>query len=154
MEADRFSLAAQIRDLCLLHLNPRPRSIAIFGSFAGGVLHETSDIDLLLIGDSIPRKPFQRAQWFLPVRLAFQKEAATQFSAFPSILSPVFLSEEGWREAVGLRLSLSQQAWILWDDGTLSSTLSESAGWIASGLWRREDVVSGGWFWIPKGAGK
>lgn len=147
---ERYKVAAWLRDACLQELKPNPRSIAIFGSFAGRALRKESDIDLLIVGDSIPKKPFARAKWFNPVRKKFIEEHKRFYSECPTILSPVFISERGWTDAVSLRLSVSQEGWTLWDDGFLSESLVEAARWIRVGTWERVDAQSGGWFWIKK----
>ena len=150
MEPQRFLLAAWIRDCCAHKLSPRPRCVALFGSFCGGQLGPESDIDLLLIGDQMPSRSYQRALYLEPVRKAFSHEQANAFPNLPAIISPLFLTEKSWIDAVGLRLSASQQAWIVQDDGFLSESLEEACKWIRTGEWTREDVTTGGWFWVPK----
>jgi|GEM_PF-2834401 len=146
--SERHLRAKEIRELALNHLTPRPRSIAIFGSFAGGTVHEASDIDLLILGDDPPRVPYDRAKWFNPLRKAYQNfHLQAGRDSFP-VLAPLILTETAWLEATALRLSLSQQCWTLWDDGFLAQSLHEASDWIRSGKWIREDVSSGGWFWI------
>lgn len=149
MYSDRQDVAAWIRDACIHNLRPLPRSVAIFGSFAGGGLEPESDIDLLLIGNEIPKKPFEKARWFNPLRKLFVEEHDKMFPGLPSVLTPVFMSEQGWIDAEGLRLSVSQRSWILWDDGFLSQSLLEASDWIRMGRWRKEETASGGWFWVP-----
>jgi predicted nucleotidyltransferase len=147
----RFELARWLGDSSLDQLKPVPRSIAIFGSFAGGILTPVSDIDLLLIGDQIPKKPFDRAKWFNPLRKAFVDHRDQSFPDLPEILSSVTMTEKSWIDAIGLQLSVCQNAWILRDDGFLSHSLAEASRSIARGDWTREDVSTGGWFWVPRG---
>lgn len=149
MDQRRFQLASWLRDNALKLLLPRPRSLAIFGSFAGGVINPQSDIDLLLIGDDIPKRPLARAHWFNPLRREFSN-IGHQFPGLPEVLSPVYFSENGWNDTIGLKLSISQQSWILFDDGYLSQSLRETSELISQKKWIREDVPTGGWFWIPR----
>ncbi len=129
-------------------LLPRPRCIAIFGSFASGALRETSDIDILLIGDSIPRSPYERSQWFLPFNQAWRRQRPHPQA--PQSCSPLMTSEAGWLGSLGLRLSLSENCWILMDDGFLSDSLREAREWIHQGLWHKRLLSKGGWMWIPR----
>ncbi len=150
-DRDRLEITAWLRDEILASLSPRPRSIAIFGSFAAGTLHEASDIDLLLAGDRIPRKPYERSRWFFPIHEKWQNLRISRFPFAPRTLSPLILSEKGWLESIGLRLSLSGCTWTLYDDGWLSTSLNESEEWIRKGLWHKETLKHGGWVWIPSG---
>lgn len=150
MAAQRAAVCAWLRDEALRLLRPVPRAIAVFGSFAGGTLRSESDIDLLLVGDSIPRSPAGRTRWFLPLSDHWRAERPWQEA--PVGLSPLFLTEKGWRESIGLRLSLSERCWILFDDGTLSMGIAEARAAIHRGDWSRRLLPDGGWAWIPRGA--
>lgn len=130
-------------------LDPSPRAVALFGSAVRGTDRPESDIDLLLIGNQIPVKPFERTQWVYPLLEAWRKESPALLGA-QRTLSPLLLSEKGWLDSVGLRLSLADEAWVLVDDGFLSSSLAEARAWIRDGLWSRKALSDGGWFWIPQ----
>jgi len=148
--SDRHLWAKTVRELALSTLVPAPRSLAIFGSFAGGTLHDASDIDVLILGNTLPKLPYERAKWFNPLRKAYQQwHLAAGRDPFP-VLAPLILTEESWLDAIALRLSVSQQCWTLWDDGFLSQSLNEATDWIRQGKWTRQDVPSGGWFWIEQ----
>lgn len=132
----------------ILKLSPKPRSVAIFGSFARGC-GSANDLDILLVGDGIPRRPFERAKWSTALIRDWHDYANAH--NFPKGLSPLILSEQGWLDSVGLRLSLSEDALILWDDGFLGVSLSESREWIGKGVWHKRQLNDGGWIWIPGG---
>ncbi|MGK5089776.1 hypothetical protein WDW86_19670, partial [Bdellovibrionota bacterium FG-2] len=68
----------------------------------------------------------------------------------PLSCSPLMISETGWLGSVGLRLSLSENCWILKDDGFLSESLREARSWIQESLWRKNMLSKGGWMWVPK----
>ena len=127
----------------------KPRCIAVFGSFARGDYKAESDLDLLLIGDQLPRRPFARGAAFGPISTDWRTHP--DFSSFPKALSPFYISEKGWLESSGLRLSLSTEAWILHDDGLLGQSLAEARSWVAQGLWFKKPLSDGGWLWVPKG---
>ncbi len=146
----RFTVAAEIREIANRFLSPKPRSLAIFGSFAGGSLHETSDIDILLIGDDIPHKPYDKTTWFSPLREHWRATQKALYPTCPKALSPLVLPSSAWMDSIGLRLSLSSSCWVLWDDGVISFALEEARAWIRSGRWRKKDLPRGGWVWIPK----
>lgn len=148
MSLERYSVARWILEHALRSLVPLPDSIALFGSFSRDDLHKESDVDLLLVGDGIPVKPYDRSKWVHPLLNAWREEGPSQEKKRP--LSPLILSRKGWVESVGLRLSLSEHLWILYDDGLLSSTLSETRDWIRQGLWDRRPSRDGGWLWVPK----
>lgn len=148
VKVSRYDAANWIRE-AVLNLNPRPRALAIFGSFCRGEEVPANDVDLLIIGDSLPRRPGDRSKWIQPVVSGWRHEVTGRGWPFPMTLSPLFLSEEGWRNSFGLRLSLSEKAWILLDDGTLVDSLDEARKWREEGKWRKELIPSGGFFWIP-----
>lgn len=139
--------AAWIRDKLITLPGTKPRSVALFGSAVRGQLRCDSDIDLLLIGEGIPRKAFLRAQWISPLLQAW-RNTRLQWN-MPYSLSPLMLSEAGWTASIGLQLSLCGQAWVLWDDGFLSASLNTAAQLIQEGYWVKRNFPSGGWAWIP-----
>ncbi|MGK5088312.1 nucleotidyltransferase domain-containing protein [Bdellovibrionota bacterium FG-2] len=140
---------AWLRDHALSLLNPRPRCLAVFGSFSAGTLHAESDFDVLVIGDQIPKRPFARTQWFFPLAELWRSNRPDPTAPFS--IAPLFISEAGWRGSIGLRLSLAQNCWILWDDGFLSESLEESRKWINNGDYHKKTTPDGGWMWIPRG---
>lgn len=146
----RIRSAQWLRQKCLELLTPAPRCIALFGSFARGDLRPDSDLDILLVGDQIPLTPWERSQWFFPVSKAWRDQRPEREA--PEAISPLILSEEGLAGSIGIKLSLSDHAWILWDDGTLSQQLHAASQSISSGLWERVPMADGGWAWVPKSA--
>jgi len=124
--------------------------LAIFGSFVTQSLGPDSDIDLLILSDDLPVPAYDRSCWVRPLISKWREVQKAEFPNFPRVLSPLMISSSGFGASTGLRLSLSQNAWILWDDGYLSSLLSESNQWIQSGKWERRNLAHGGWVWIPK----
>lgn len=130
-------------------MQPFPESVALFGSFVSATLHPDSDIDILLIGDSIPRKPFEKAVWLMPLVEKWREVQSKEFLSFPRVLSPLTLSRQGLLDSVGLRLSLATQCWILTDSGFLSSALNEATRWLSEGKWKRQPLEHGGWVWMP-----
>lgn len=130
-------------------LNPQPRCLALFGSFPKGTFTADSDIDILLVGDDIPRKPYERTLWVSPLVRAIRHQINLPW--MPKAVAPLLLTEKGWLDSIGLRLSLSSHAWILLDDGFLSASLLDSADAIRRGDWVRRGLSDGGWLWIPKG---
>ncbi len=146
--AKTFETARWLRDTTLQLLDPQPASLALFGSFAKGNWTAESDLDLLVVSDT-PRLPYDRTLWISPLLKAWRTRVANQDPKIP--LSPLFLSKAGLENSIGLRLSLSDHAWILWDDGYLSAQLHEASDQIRKGLWWRKDLPDGGWLWVPKG---
>ncbi|OFZ82128.1 MAG: hypothetical protein A2583_07365 [Bdellovibrionales bacterium RIFOXYD1_FULL_53_11] len=145
-----FDAASAIRDMALNLLNPKPDVVAIFGSFASNSLHSDSDIDLLFVGDSIPRKPYDRSKWIIPLIDEWRRIQPERFPTLPRVVSPMILSKEGIINSTGLRLSMCNQSLILFDSGLLSSLLNEASEWIRAGEWKRRNLPHGGWAWIPK----
>lgn len=143
-----YNMADWIRRATLA-LSSRPRSLAIFGSFATENWRQAHDVDLLIVGDSIPRRPSERSAYIQPVVSEWRRKVAQERLPVPPTLSPLFLSEQGWVGSFGLRLSLSEKSWILWDDGFLSDSLEEARKWRSDGKWRKQPIPSGGFFWIP-----
>ncbi len=99
--------AAWIRDRVMTS-NLNPRCVALFGSVVRSSWKPESDFDLLLIGDRIPRRPFERGDLFGPISTEWR--AHPLFKSLPRALSPLYLSEQGWLDSSGLRLSLSSEA--------------------------------------------
>lgn len=147
IELSFLQAAGFIREQALSLLNPPPRSLALFGSFVRQELRPTSDVDVLCIGDQIPRSPSERSSWFFGLSGVWREK----FSEFGHPLSPLILSEEGWKDSVGLHLSLCQEAWIVWDDGWISHFLQQAQKAIQRGDWSRKETKDGGWLWIPRG---
>ena len=115
----RYAICSKLRDACLENLTPRPRSIAVFGSFAGGILGPSSDIDLLLIGPDLLVKPAERARWFAPTHSLIHSTILKPSSAPPiSPLCPngIALATLGKPTTIGIRMFVA-----LWDDGFLAA---------------------------------
>lgn len=144
-----FRAAANILKACEKYLMPLPDSIVLFGSFVSGTTHECSDIDLLIVGNQIPFRPFDRAVWVRPVIESWRAQQKIEFPNFPRVLSILSLSKDGFRNSLGLTLSLSQQAWILRDNGLFSCQLDRARSLIQAGQWQRRDLKHGGWMWVP-----
>lgn len=130
-------------------LSPTPASIALFGSSVSGTLHESSDIDLLIVSDVLPSRPYDRSIWIDPVVRAWRGAQKIRFKHLPRVLSALLISKAGFNDSLGLRLSLSQHCMILHDDGFLEESLKEAKKWVLDGKWTRRDLKHGGWAWIP-----
>lgn len=148
MSLSSYDIARWIREQTLRLLVPLPDAVALFGSFTRENLLKESDVDLLLIGDRIPTKPYERSQWVHPLLDAWRKWRLTEGEE--RTLSPLILSRRGWVDSVGLRLSLADHLWILYDDGLISSTINETREWLRQGRWERKTSRDGGWLWIPR----
>jgi predicted nucleotidyltransferase len=133
----------------LLVLSPVPRSIALFGSFTTPQWKDAGDVDLLIVGNNLPRRPSERSAYIQPVVSKWRRFVAENQKVYPQTLSPLFLSEQGWLGSIGMRLSLSECSWILWDDGFLNESIEECRRLRDQGKWRKQTIASGGFFWIP-----
>ena len=140
-----------LRQECLKHYGERLRSIVVFGSVGRGVSRADSDIDILLVVDSLPDGRMARVREFEPVEKAFE---ATWGDRFPHVaapeLSPVFKTPAEVARGSLLFLDMIHDARILHDrDGFFAAYLKALAERLEA-LGARRIPYRGSWYWDLK----
>jgi len=116
MHAQFDLLIARLVDACRAHYGARLVAVAVFGSAGRGAARPDSDVDLLIVADSLPNGRVARARDFDAVEDAVRgqiKEArAVGLSAF---VSPVFKTPGEIDQGSPLLLDMIDDARLLYD---------------------------------------
>lgn len=148
----RDDLFGALRVAVLAVYGERLTSLAVFGSWARGTATPVSDLDLLVVAQSLPPSRMKRVREFDPVEAATQTERALVWGTNrPAIeLAPVFKTPA--ELAAGSPLYLDMTLWcvVLFDrDHTLGEYLTGlRARMEALGSMRK--TFKGGVFWDYK----
>ncbi|MCZ7562501.1 MAG: nucleotidyltransferase domain-containing protein [Burkholderiales bacterium] len=137
---------------CLAVYGARLASLAVFGSVARATMRPDSDIDLLLVAETLPAGRMARMDEFAAVeaRVAPALRAAAAAAGIQTILSPVFKTPEELRRGGFLFLDLVEEARILYDrDGLLRGYLDELGRRLAA-MGAKRVRKGGGYYWVVK----
>lgn len=145
------SLLSRFLAACLAEYGDRLVSVVLFGSAARGTASPDSDLDLLIVADSLPDGRVPRVREFMAVerRLAVDLRAA-RLAGWNVELSPVFKTPDEATAGSPLFLDMVDDARLLHDrDGFMRGTLDrlrarlEARG--ARRVWR-----GNAWYWDLK----
>ncbi|MFZ1023449.1 MAG: nucleotidyltransferase domain-containing protein [Thermoplasmata archaeon] len=139
--------------LTIRTFGPRLRSLALFGSAARGMQRPESDLDLLVVAESIPTSLTGRLHEFQPIveagtEFALEKGRSGQGVHIPQI---VLMTPEELTQEPPLLLDLTQDARILFDpDRVLEETLDRLRAKLARLGSRRIRTSDGEDYWLLK----
>lgn len=136
---------------CQTHYGGRLVSLAIFGSVARGTMRPDSDIDVLVVAESLPRGRIPRVKDFAFVEEALSAELSARAQAgIHTSLSPVMKTREEVRYGSPLFLDMTDQARILYDrDNFLRDYLADLAQRLKA-MGARRVYSHGGYYWVLK----
>lgn len=145
------SLLDELREACQVAYGDRLISLVVFGSVGRRLPRPDSDIDLLLIVDSLPDGRLCRVREFdkIEKRLQSALEKARD-SGVDTRFSPIFKTPDEVRMGSPLFLDMIEDAWALFDrEGFFASTISalkeRLRGLGARRIWRGDF-----WYWDLK----
>ncbi|MFQ5882981.1 MAG: nucleotidyltransferase domain-containing protein [Candidatus Methylomirabilales bacterium] len=134
-------------------LQDRITSMALYGSVARGTARPDSDVDFLLIGESLSPHYHERLDTVLPIiNLVEASEARRELERkgyVPTIRVVIYDKEEA-RDTKPIFLDLVEDAVILFDDGFLQAKLDQIQRRMRELGSRRVRLPDGGWYWDLK----
>jgi len=153
MSSDRLSpLLDALGQACRTCYGDRLVALAVFGSWARGAATPSSDLDVLIVAEPLPRGRFKRLDEFTAVERATEDSRARVWpaAAHPVELSPVFKTPAELRAGSPLYLDMTLWRIVLHDrDGLLERHLAALAGRMAE-LGSRRAESKGGAYWDYK----
>jgi predicted nucleotidyltransferase len=133
------------------HYGPGLVSLALFGSVARGTMRSDSDVDILVVVDSLPKGRLRRVEQFRPVRERVASAIAEATEAgIQTRLSPVFKTPGEIEAGSPLLLDMTEDARLLFDRGNfLARRLAELRGRLDC-LGARRVWLGDAWYWDLK----
>lgn len=151
MHAVYDQLLGDVRAACETHYGSRLVALAVFGSVGRGTPRPDSDVDLLLVADSLPDGRLPRMAEFQAVETAVEPRLgdAAREGLHPS-LAPVFKTPAEVRAGSPLFLDMTEDARILCDrDGFLHGAFADLESRLAR-LGARRVWRGTAWYWDLK----
>jgi predicted nucleotidyltransferase len=150
MSATFDGLLNALSEACQQHYRQRLVSLAVYGSVGRGTPRSTSDIDVMLVVDSLPDGRTARMQEFAEVDQTMAAPlAAARALGVETEVSPVFKTPAELAVGSPLLLDMTEDARILVDRGELAQALTTLRTRLAAQGARR--VFRGNaWFWDLK----
>jgi uncharacterized protein len=127
-------------------------TLAVFGSWARGVATPTSDIDVLIVADNLPKGRTPRLGLFEEVDSATdtQRERIWSGAAEVPQLSPIFKTREEVLLGSPLFLDMTEWRLILWDPSGFFASYLERLRRRMKTLGTRRIGAKGGYYWEYK----
>lgn len=126
-------------------------SLALFGSVARGTMRSDSDMDALIVADSLPKGRLRRVEQFRPVRERVASAiAASAEAGVQTRLSPVFKTPGEIEAGSPLLLDMTQDARLLVDRGNYLAKQLEALRDRLAHLGARRVWMGDAWYWDLK----
>lgn len=140
-----------VHETCLNHYGDKLVSLAVFGSVARGAMKSDSDIDLLVVVESLPRGRLARVRDFEQVEIAVaDRLREAEQHGIHTTLAPVFKTREEVEYGSPLFLDMTDQAKMLFDrDDFLRNYLKRLAIRLKQ-LGAKRIYRGGGYYWLLK----
>ncbi len=150
MSATFDGLLLTLSAACQRHYGSRLVALAVYGSVGRGTPRSTSDIDVVLVVESLPDGRIARVEEFAEIeRMMAAPLAEARAQGVQTEVSPVFKTPAELAAGSPLLLDMTQDARILVDRGELEQALTSLRTRLAAQGARR--VVRGNaWFWDLK----
>jgi predicted nucleotidyltransferase len=149
---ERFNdILDTVCQVCLAHYGDGLISLAVFGSVARGTMRPDSDVDLLVVVNSLPRGRLARVRDFEAVEAAAAEVLSSAArEGIQTTLSPVLKAPEEVQKGSLLFLDMVDQAVILYDrDRFLRCYLDQLKARLEA-LGARRVYRRGGYYWLLK----
>jgi len=126
-------------------------SLVIFGSVARGEMRKDSDVDLLLIIDSISKRRLERQREFIEVEKEMEGYLNALFDEGYLIdLSPIIKTPEEAKRISPLYLDMVEDAIIAYDKEDFFKKILEKVGNRLKELGSKRIRMGKRWYWILK----
>jgi len=126
-------------------------SLVIFGSVARGDMRKDSDIDLLLIIDSMPRSRLERQEEFMEVEKEIEEYLNELFDeGFFVDFSPIIKTPEEARKVSPLYLDMVEDAVIVYDKNDFFKSILDYLKTKLEEMGSKRVRIGKRWYWILK----
>lgn len=149
-------LLEHLRDACQRLYGDALVSVVVFGSWARGTATPASDLDVLIVADSLPAGRLARARMFEPVELALEPQCREVWGAgeWPLRLSPIFKTPAEVEQGSPLFLDMTEHARLLFDRSGFFAAFLERLRARMAELGTRRVSTRAGAYWIYKPGAK
>jgi predicted nucleotidyltransferase len=149
--AQLLELAREFAALVRSTFGERLVSVGRFGSVARGRATATSDIDLIIVADELPRGQFARKRLLAAADAAFEKRLAELVAAgIETRLARIVRTSEEAARTIPLYLDLTEDAVLLYDRGGFFAGVLERVRRSLRRLGARRVRQGGSWYWDLK----
>lgn len=144
-------LLQAVCEACLRHYGQRLVSIAVFGSVARGTMRPDSDLDLLVVVDSLPRGRLARVREFEAVEAAVAPVMGQMAGkGIYTTLSPLIKTPTEVEKGSPVFLDMTDQAELLHDKGGFLERYLDRLRATLKGLGAKRIRRGGGYYWLLK----
>ncbi len=142
------SLTDAFRRAAIAHYGNRLVSVAVFGSVARRTPGPESDVDILLVVDSLPDGRMRRVEEFEPLEAALAAPLADlERQGIRTRLSPVFKTPAEAELGGPIFLDMTQHVLILFDRGDFLGRLLSALRAQLEAAGARRVPYKGAWYW-------
>ena len=145
------SLIENLLKLLLARLGEKLTSVIVYGSVARKTARKNSDIDLLIIADSLPKGRMKRQELFLEVEKPLEPIISELWNkGFHVDFSPIILSVEEALKIRPIYLDMVEDAIILYDKNSFFSRILNRLRRRLKELGAKRIWVGDKWYWMLK----
>ncbi|MBS7610255.1 nucleotidyltransferase domain-containing protein [Candidatus Bathyarchaeota archaeon] len=145
------SLLDGLIELLQANLGEKLVSIVLYGSIARGSVQKNSDIDILVIADSLPKSRMDRQKLFLRIEEPLQPAMDSLWEGgFHVDFSPIILSVDEASRLRPLYLDMVEDAIILYDKNGFFQGILKRLRKRLEELGAKRIWIGNKWYWILK----
>ncbi|MCX8171684.1 MAG: nucleotidyltransferase domain-containing protein [Candidatus Bathyarchaeota archaeon] len=145
------SLIEKLLDLLLNQLGDKLISVVVYGSVARGTTHEDSDIDILIVAESLPKSRMMRQKLFILIEEPLEPLINDLWDrGFHVDFSPIILSLEEASRIRPIYLDMVEDSIILYDKNGFFESIMDRLRRRLKELGARRVWVGDKWYWILK----